>query len=114
MTRQRRHTYKPNGYNRLHDLDGGDCAYCGEPATCIDHVMPISKGGPNTIDNTVLACTSCNARKAAKLDIDMISRGFFVILSRGGDLGWVDGQSLRCIKEEQAIYEVTAIASTGY
>lgn len=44
------------------------CAYCKKvfsdklPAT-IDHVIPLSKGGPHTISNLVLACKPCNSRK---------------------------------------------------
>lgn len=46
------------------------CYYCG----CllmgnyhIDHVIPISRGGRNAIDNIVLACPSCNREKNARL-----------------------------------------------
>ena len=31
----------------------------------VDHAVPFSRGGANTIDNIVMACRSCNARKAA-------------------------------------------------
>jgi 5-methylcytosine-specific restriction endonuclease McrA len=52
--------------------DGHRCAYCGQRATTIDHVRPISRGGARTDWlNTVAACgstaRSCNARKADKL-----------------------------------------------
>lgn len=40
------------------------CAYCGERATTVDHVMPRSRGGGNTWDNLVAACTGCNGFKA--------------------------------------------------
>lgn len=30
-----------------------------------DHVIPISRGGGNTLDNSVCACRSCNSRKSA-------------------------------------------------
>jgi 5-methylcytosine-specific restriction endonuclease McrA len=44
------------------------CVYCGcaltlEVAT-LDHVVPLSKGGTNSADNLVLACQSCNRKKA--------------------------------------------------
>ena len=48
--------------------DGHTCGYCGKTANSVDHVVPRSKGGPNTWLNTVAACTSgrrggCNGRK---------------------------------------------------
>ena len=43
--------------------DGHRCAYCGGPATTIDHVLPRSRGGRNTWLNTVAACGGCNQRK---------------------------------------------------
>jgi 5-methylcytosine-specific restriction endonuclease McrA len=46
------------------------CAYCRkefinklEP----DHVIPISRGGTNSISNILPCCRSCNAKKGAKL-----------------------------------------------
>ncbi|MFG1899120.1 HNH endonuclease [Micromonospora carbonacea] len=32
------------------------CAYCGGPASTIDHVLPRSRGGRNTWRNTTAAC----------------------------------------------------------
>ena len=47
------------------------CAYCGTPVNSetysIDHVLPRSKGGRSTFENTVCCCKPCNARKADKL-----------------------------------------------
>lgn len=42
------------------------CAYCGKSIPdcyTLDHVIPISKGGPHAIDNVVPACLSCNSGK---------------------------------------------------
>ena len=39
------------------------CAYCGGPATTVDHITPRSRGGRNTWLNTVAACGGCNQRK---------------------------------------------------
>lgn len=44
--------------------DRGTCAYCGERATTVDHVVPVSRGGGSTWENTVAACSPCNSRKA--------------------------------------------------
>jgi len=51
---------------RLAEFDG-QCAYCGSGKTIgIDHVMPLSRGGTNVIENIVPACKSCNCSKGAK------------------------------------------------
>jgi 5-methylcytosine-specific restriction endonuclease McrA len=56
-------------------LTGGKCAYCkidlapdgqgnGETHTfCVEHVVPVSYGGPNNIRNYVPSCKSCNNSK---------------------------------------------------
>ncbi|TQC50714.1 HNH endonuclease [Rhodococcus sp. WS4] len=41
------------------------CGYCDDPvATTIDHVVPRSRGGPNTWADLVACCAPCNQRKA--------------------------------------------------
>jgi len=39
------------------------CAYCSGPAESRDHVIPLSKGGRDDIDNIVPACNPCNSSK---------------------------------------------------
>ena len=41
------------------------CAYCGEAkmALELEHIIPISRGGNNTISNIVPACEACNDKK---------------------------------------------------
>ena len=46
------------------------CAYCAEPATTVDHVIPLSRGGDNYEGNLVPACRSCNSSKWAALVIE--------------------------------------------
>lgn len=51
----------------LFKRDGYQCVYCGESnrkVLTVDHVVPQSKGGPNTWGNLVTACRSCNCEKA--------------------------------------------------
>ena len=50
----------------LERRDRQTCQYCGRrvQASTIDHVVPRSKGGPTSWENCVLACSTCNHRKA--------------------------------------------------
>jgi 5-methylcytosine-specific restriction endonuclease McrA len=45
--------------------DGYQCQYCGlvERKMTIDHVVPKKHKGPETWENLVAACVTCNARK---------------------------------------------------
>lgn len=51
------------------------CGYCGDkvcksnPPT-IDHMVPLSRGGSNDLDNLTIACVSCNAKKGTKTHIE--------------------------------------------
>ena len=47
--------------------DNYRCAYCGRHGETIDHVIPRSRGGMHTWENTVAACQMCNHRKADRL-----------------------------------------------
>lgn len=53
-----------------YDSQQGKCYYCqidvGNTYE-VDHFIPLSRGGSNSTDNIVIACPSCNARKANKL-----------------------------------------------
>ena len=42
----------------------GKCSYCGKQAQEIDHIVPRSKGGTNSVDNLTATCRSCNERKS--------------------------------------------------
>lgn len=47
------------------------CAYCGISVDLEqDHIMPLSCGGTNTINNIVPACRHCNASKGARNVVD--------------------------------------------
>jgi hypothetical protein len=53
---------------------GHRCAYCGGPFEHIDHVKPLSKGGPHCLANLRPSCATCNLRKFAKHPRDWFSR----------------------------------------
>jgi 5-methylcytosine-specific restriction endonuclease McrA len=51
--------------------DGHRCGYCGRSGVelTVDHIVPRSRGGTTTWENTVAACggsRGCNARKGSK------------------------------------------------
>jgi 5-methylcytosine-specific restriction endonuclease McrA len=61
------------------DRDGTDCGLCGEPvdlelkypdhlSPSIDHVIPITRQGPDTLANVQLAHLICNIRKHNHLE----------------------------------------------
>jgi 5-methylcytosine-specific restriction endonuclease McrA len=48
----------------------GCCHWCGVKVGLkfeIDHVIPISRGGHDTIENIVISCGKCNRSKGDKL-----------------------------------------------
>lgn len=51
-------------WERVLSLWDGACAYCGKPATTIDHFIPVKLGGRTEVTNVVPACKSCNGSKS--------------------------------------------------
>lgn len=57
----------PDEYRRLAMyVCGHKCLACGSDDATIDHVIPLSRGGKNDLDNLQVLCFSCNSRKHAK------------------------------------------------
>lgn len=59
------------------------CHWCKKPFSksrrpTHDHVIPISKGGANTIENSVCACKSCNSSKHARLINPVTGQGILL------------------------------------
>jgi len=53
-------------YVRERDMPN-QCIYCGSTeGLSYDHLIPLSKGGPDNPDNVALACRSCNSSKGGK------------------------------------------------
>ena len=42
------------------------CVYCGQPATQLDHIIPLARGGEHRIGNLAAACQACNLSKNKK------------------------------------------------
>lgn len=57
----------PLNRENIYKRDNYECVYCGnsdKKVLTLDHVIPQSKGGPNTWENLVTACKQCNGEKA--------------------------------------------------
>ena len=58
----------------LFERDGQQCRYCGATENLTtEHIVPISEGGPNILDNCVVACRSCNSSKKDKSLIEWLA-----------------------------------------
>lgn len=42
------------------------CVYCGDYADTVDHVIPVEKGGFDSLDNLVACCLVCNSKWGTK------------------------------------------------
>ena len=76
-----RYVHVPRKFRRqvtntfLFARDGYRCVYCGRHRQELrgrefltrDHVVPMSRGGTNTWENVVTACSPCNNRKGSRL-----------------------------------------------
>ena len=75
---------------KIWERDKGICVYCRGKGYEIDHVIPRSKGGPAIQSNGVVTCSTCNDKKAAKMEFDWLFVGFFHLLDVGESLSWLD------------------------
>jgi len=53
---------------QIFERDDYTCQYCGDRGGQLecDHVVPLSRGGPDTLDNLLTACFQCNRSKGSK------------------------------------------------
>lgn len=48
---------------------GGYCAKCGlENSNHVDHIVPVSRGGEDTLENLQLLCWKCNTTKGDRVE----------------------------------------------
>jgi 5-methylcytosine-specific restriction endonuclease McrA len=52
----------------IYQRDDHTCQYCGsQKKLTIDHIVPRSRGGQDTWENMVVACSTCNTKKGNTL-----------------------------------------------
>jgi len=61
-------TYSFQEWNELLKKHNYSCVYCGSTNNIsVDHIIPLSKGGTNYIDNIQPLCLPCNLKKGNKI-----------------------------------------------
>jgi len=97
-----RKAIKNGGYDVFDDLTlmdvivtfafaDGECSYCGKVTKNyhMEHIVPLSKGGPNTLSNICVSCPTCNKSKNNRdllewRDFDEVADVIFQVASRRG------------------------------
>lgn len=60
--------YKSAQYQRNRTLVLGPdaaCHWCGKPATAVDHLVEVDRGGTSELENLVASCKTCNSKRGA-------------------------------------------------
>ncbi len=66
--RQKGYARLRKSYAKLERLGVKNCKVCGTTEhLTVDHVIPVSKGGTNSLENLQVLCNDCNQLKADKL-----------------------------------------------
>ena len=70
---------------RIYAKCNGRCGICGSPVNfddmTVDHIIPLSRGGTNAMDNLRLACRTCNRSKGNLSDEEFCKLAFKIIVN---------------------------------
>ena len=65
----KRHSIPKTVKQEVWQRDNGKCVKCESKENLeYDHIIPVIKGGANTVRNIQLLCESCNRKKQAKIE----------------------------------------------
>lgn len=71
-----RHAVRKAYRRRVFNKQNGRCSMCGDKISflhfTVDHVIPVSKGGKNILDNMEAMCETCNRMKDDILKQDFL------------------------------------------
>jgi 5-methylcytosine-specific restriction endonuclease McrA len=56
--------------------DQWSCFYCQQPATTVDHIIPVSKAPDLVVnfENAIACCASCNSKKGSRNQASFLGR----------------------------------------
>ena len=63
---------------RILARDGHTCAYCGQAADTVDHILPVRKHPDQAMnpENLISACRACNSKKGSRSQGVFLARQF--------------------------------------
>ena len=65
-----KYTSNPTVRKKIFKRDGRICKHCKTNKNLtLDHIIPISKGGQNILENLQILCKSCNSKKGTKIEV---------------------------------------------
>lgn len=81
--KKRRNTKYRKHWRKLIEIHGEMCFYCQiEPSLCIDHIIPVSYGGNDEIENLVPSCNRCNLTASDKVFNDVYHKRQYILANR--------------------------------
>ncbi len=76
--RARRRSYSDEERKIIYNKSGGRCELCGQRLSpenmSLDHIVPLSMGGEDSMENLQAACFACNQFKSNNLPEDFMDR----------------------------------------
>jgi hypothetical protein len=105
-------------YPAVSERAGHRCEYCRAPEAIfnlcfeVEHIMPLSRGGTDEVDNLALACRACNLHKASHLTVESDEDPTPVRLFHPREDHWED--HFQVDQETGSILGLTPIAACGF